>query len=350
MNPELNREYPELDDPATFAEMVALIADRKKPACGHVLRSQHAKATGCVRAEFRIADDVPTDLQHGIFSRLGHTFSAIVRFSNSPEDLAKDGGDAARGMAIKLTHAAATAAEDAHGGATQDFLMVNNPRFLFGDPKSYVEFMKRKAIGEDISPVIGKVIAGVHLVLLEHEAFEVVQEIRHAHVASPLEITYWSGTPYWLGVPDGKSGHAVKYTAVSRQAGRTPVPEHPAREPDDYLTRALASGLKHDAIFDFKIQLQTDAQKMPVENPAVAWDEHDSPPLTVATLRIPAQDVDPSSDLARECESMSFNPWHALPEHRPLGGMNRLRKVVYEASTARRTGGNRCPAAASGPP
>jgi hypothetical protein len=23
-------------------------------------------------------------------------------------------------------------------------------------------------------------------------------------------------------------------------------------------------------------------------------------------------------------------PWHALPEHKPLGSINRLRKVVYE--------------------
>jgi hypothetical protein len=25
-----------------------------------------------------------------------------------------------------------------------------------------------------------------------------------------------------------------------------------------------------------------------------------------------------------------MNPWHAVPEHRPLGGINRVRKVVYE--------------------
>ncbi len=31
-----------------------------------------------------------------------------------------------------------------------------------------------------------------------------------------------------------------------------------------------------------------------------------------------------------DCDSLSFQPWHALPEHRPLGGLNRTRKIVYE--------------------
>ena len=65
MTPELNREYPELDDPKVFEQMVNLTLDQMKPISGHLRRGQHAKATGCVTAEFRIADDVPSDLRHG---------------------------------------------------------------------------------------------------------------------------------------------------------------------------------------------------------------------------------------------------------------------------------------------
>jgi len=64
----------------------------------------------------------------------------------------------------------------------------------------------------------------------------------------------------------------------------------------------------------------------------------DSVPVNVGTLRIGPQKVDGSSDLAISCEAMSFNLWRSLGEHRPLGGMNRLRKVVYVASVA-----TRCP-------
>jgi hypothetical protein len=40
--------------------------------------------------------------------------------------------------------------------------------------------------------------------------------------------------------------------------------------------------------------------------------------------------------LAEECEAMAFSPWNALAEHRPMGGINRLRRAVYLASQARR--------------
>jgi len=68
MTPELNREYPELDDPKVFEQMVHLTVGQMKPVRAHLRRGQHAKATGCVAAEFCIADDVPSDLRHGIFS------------------------------------------------------------------------------------------------------------------------------------------------------------------------------------------------------------------------------------------------------------------------------------------
>jgi hypothetical protein len=28
-------------------------------------------------------------------------------------------------------------------------------------------------------------------------------------------------------------------------------------------------------------------------------------------------------------DNLSFNPWHSLPEHRPLGNQNRARKKLY---------------------
>jgi hypothetical protein len=30
------------------------------------------------------------------------------------------------------------------------------------------------------------------------------------------------------------------------------------------------------------------------------------------------------------CENLAFNPWRSLPEHRPLGGINRVRKDLYQ--------------------
>ncbi len=33
-----------------------------------------------------------------------------------------------------------------------------------------------------------------------------------------------------------------------------------------------------------------------------------------------------------DCEHMVFNPWNCLPEHGPLGSVNRMRLAVYLAS------------------
>jgi hypothetical protein len=30
-------------------------------------------------------------------------------------------------------------------------------------------------------------------------------------------------------------------------------------------------------------------------------------------------------------EDLSYNPWHSLPAHRPLGNQNRARRVIYQA-------------------
>jgi len=334
MKPKLNHEYPELDDQRVFKRMVELTVGQMKPVCGHLRRGQHAKATGCVTAKFRIADDVPFHLQHGIFRQIGRTYNAIVRFSNSQSTFEKDGIGTARGLAIKLLDVVGTRAVPEDGDSTQDFLMIDHPVFPFPDPKTYVETISRKDI-----PLIGDIVAAGHLLLLERDELKILKDIRGKHVASPVEVKYWSGTPFWLGPASGEGGHAVKYSAVSRQAGRTPEPDHPEDLADDYLNRSLARDLQsQEAVFDFKVQLQTDPATMPVEDVSVAWDENDSIPVTVGTLRIGPQKVDGSSDLAIKCEAMSFNPWHSLAEHRPMGGMNRLRKVVYVASVAKRLG------------
>src|SRR5215208_3056397 len=129
MTPELNREYPELDDPDVFERMVRLTIGQMQIVDGHLRRGQHAKPTGSVTAEFRVADDVPLGLRHGVFANPGTTFSAIVRFSNSQNTFEKDSVGTARGLAIKLLDVAGGRAIPGDGDTTQDFLMVDHPVF-----------------------------------------------------------------------------------------------------------------------------------------------------------------------------------------------------------------------------
>ncbi len=83
-------------------------------------------------------------------------------------------------------------------------------------------------------------------------------------------------------------------------------------------------------------------ETMPIEDPGHEWPESMSPFRKVATIRILQQEFD--SDKQKEFgENLSFTPWHALPEHRPLGGVNRARKVVYRAISLFRHEYNKTP-------
>jgi hypothetical protein len=100
---------------------------------------------------------------------------------------------------------------------------------------------------------------------------------------------------------------------------------------DTYLHDAMRSRLStEDVALDFCVQFQRDARTMPIEDASAEWSERDSPSVRVAEIQIPRQSIDvPGRE--QMCERTSFNPWHALAPHRPLGGMNRLRRTIYAA-------------------
>jgi hypothetical protein len=118
----------------------------------------------------------------------------------------------------------------------------------------------------------------------------------------------------------------------------------PVSAGSNYLEQAMARQLARsgEASFDFMVQLRTDPRRMPVEDPTIRWRERDSPFRTVATIRIPQQDF--TSKARRDfAEGLSFTPWHSLPDHRPLGGINRVRGAVYDVISELRHGKNAIP-------
>ena len=101
------------------------------------------------------------------------------------------------------------------------------------------------------------------------------------------------------------------------------------------LADVLKAHLRHkEARFDIKVQFQADPKGTPIEDPSVEWTTTASPPVKVATLIIAPVDLTSADSRAfhESVEAMSFNPWHSLEDHRPLGGLNRLRKELYRAN------------------
>ena len=79
---------------------------------------------------------------------------------------------------------------------------------------------------------------------------------------------------------------------------------------------------------EFLIQPRT-SSAMSVEDSMTEWKESDAPFYKVATLQFAPQTFDTTAQ-NQMCENLSFSPWHALPDHKPLGATNRLRKGVYD--------------------
>jgi hypothetical protein len=312
--PGLGEEAVQPNESELIDKIVKLIIERLRvqyPAGKPVLRDAHPKTHGVVRAEFIVLDDLPKELRHGVF-KAPHTFEALIRFSASGSEVRSDTLPEARGMAIKLLGVEGEKILEAEKSEkTQDFLMINFPIFPISNLKDYVAFFEARANGK------------VDEFWRDHpEALSASQALSAAELYNPLQARYWSEEPYKLGP------HAIKFSArpVSRSTNAKPENSGP-----EYLREALLRQLKEeDVYFEFVIQLQIDPVRMPVEDPAVVWDEALSPFQRVALIRIPKQDPSAFNDLAFG-EQLSFTPWHALTEHRPLGSINRARRVVYDA-------------------
>ena len=137
-------------------------------------------------------------------------------------------------------------------------------------------------------------------------------------------IPKWSekGAP----IKTGSDRNAVKYSARSCSATTDPMPTKPGH---DFLRAALRNTLQRsDACMEFLVQPRT-SNAMDVEDSMTEWKEAQAPFYQVATILIPQQNFDTSEQNAF-CENLSFSPWHALPDHKPLGIVNRLRKVIYD--------------------
>jgi len=291
---------------------------------GIMRRDVHVKMHSLVKAEFIVEPNLPEDFRVGVFAE-PRTYKAWVRFSNSDSSVKADKRRDIRGMAIKLMGVPGEKLlEGERNAQTHDFILISCPVFPAGTVKKFDQIAKA---------VLGGVFAKLRFALTNPRALWILLTTMKKY-ANPLQIRYFSVTPYLFG------NHAVKYAA-------TPLFTEPDQIPlaasDDYLRLAIENQLKNgEAIFDFSVQLQTDAEAMPVEDPRVEWSEKVSPFLKVATVRLLQQDCD-DRWLAELGENLSFTPWHALPEHRPLGGINRARKVVYEAISTQRHDYNREP-------
>jgi hypothetical protein len=130
-------------------------------------------------------------------------------------------------------------------------------------------------------------------------------------------------------------GHIALFPVLEEMTNRSEkVKSSDSREAlRDWLVEYFA---KNGAKYETKIQLGTSPEHHPTEDASVVWDEATAPYQTIATIEFPPQDALTAERRIFWEDRMRLNPWDALADHRPLGSINRLRKVVYHMSKQKR--------------
>ena len=284
---------------------------------GAYLRGGNTKTHGLVRATVTIRDDLPAHLRHGIFAQ-PRSFPAWVRYSGpgpiAPPDI-DDVGFVS--MAIKLMDVPGPKIWD-NEKATQDLICICTPTFVTPDTRVNAALqhwsLREMPVFYFFDP------RATHLLDF------LMQSLWNETQYNPLGQKYYSCVPYLLG-----EGRAMQYAFYPKTEVYTKIPSLPlGRPPDNYLRDNMVRTLaEKDVEFDILVQVQTDPFRMPIENAAVLWPEKLSPRVPVATVHIPRQKFDHPGQFDF-VSSLSFNPWHCLPEHRPLGNQSRARRRMYE--------------------
>lgn len=308
---------------------------QKRNRSATLKRGFHAKGTG-VRAKFEVRSDIPKHLQVGSFQP-GASYDALVRFSNARGEVLGDLSKDQRGVAIRVKTNPTVKLSPEDDRNIQDFLMTNTPVSFARNPVQFIE------VGE----ILLGGIPGVLPRLVKKYGFREARRILGVFLApiisfKPYQMNqYWSRTSYKFG------GHTVRYlirpsagtkgsSAGEQFAGLIRSMLQGGEQKENYLREKLRETLKEAELhFDFCVQLFVDEKRTPVEDAYIEWKELDVPPIPIATLIIPKQDIDPQ--LQQDMEHMAYNPWNTT-DFTPLGLINLARRKVYDASAMNRGG------------
>ncbi|MFC3169053.1 catalase family protein [Paracoccus fontiphilus] len=310
---------------------------------GHAVRAVHAKSHGIIRGELEILPGLSPELAQGLFAKPGR-HPAILRISTNPGDLLHDGISVPRGVALKIMGVEGERLDGAEG-RTQDFIFVNGPVFSAPDPATFLKSLKLLARTTDraewakrgLSAVLRGAEKAVEAVGGESATLKTLGGAPNVH---PLGETYYTQTPFRHGDHIAKLSLEPASDTLTRHRGEI----IDTRGRPDALRETMAADMQAgDAVWNLRVQLCRDLDRMPVEDPSVLWDETLSPFVTVARLHALAQPGWSEDAAGLVDEHMRFSVWTGIQAHRPLGAINRARREPYRMSAAFRAGFNGCP-------
>lgn len=302
-----------------FAAEINKIQDNEAQSSGLPLaRGFHIKTHHVLTGEFRVADDIPEMARQGVFAKPG-TYKAWIRFSNLKPQRQPDRNPDFRAIAVKIMDVPGKPLTP--GLPELDLMALNH---VIQPARNILQFSSFVRYSFHLWSFPVKLAAAIGI----REATRMITWMTKnlgGRVGSLATQDYWSTLPIKWGP------YAVKYKFVAKNGA------DPAVNPSvpNYLREELTARLKKGALkWDLFVQFYTDETNTPIEDAVVIWDPAIAPLVKVGELTLAARDLDSAAVAADEERGDKFlwNPWQAPEEHRPLGQLQRARRVAYPAS------------------
>lgn len=297
----------------------------------HAFRATHVKTQGIVKGTLTVPSSLPPHLSQGLFAHPG-TYPVAARYANEPVFLQPDTEPGPRGLALKVFNVRGERLDTPGNGAlsTQDFFFNNAPMIELTDVDTCLEIMQLREKYFD-SPTRLAAALKLRSDAVKQHAPGMLPNTNMIGHAMYTQSAFRFGDYY---------GHMALFPALPamQEAGAHAVS---GSSPPTQLSDWLSSHFRNaGARYDVRIQLGTSPAHHPTEDASVVWDEATAPYQTIGTVEFPPQDsFDQERRVAWE-DRVVLDPWLGLAAHRPLGGINRLRAVVYRRSRERRDGLN----------
>ena len=382
----------EAADMAEIIRMTPQLQDKRAPKQNNeVFRGVHPKSHGCVSADFIINEGISAKYQEGLFSNPGKKYLAIIRFSNASVAIGQDSEldtsgattrwkHGSRGMAIKVYDVQGDFLDRDSGQKNQDFLMINTPEFAFATVRGYEYLTNALRASDGFKPdkltgIAGALSAGrFPIPEPTQEDFDALKErlkdalpfppgftlqdlnelrvtlniivlkIRPQALRNPLHAQYFGASPFLFG-----ENKVMKFSVAPRvSTAQAPFEVSPPESPSKHFLReALSMAMQEGqpVTYDFKILVREKSDNfgednLLIENASTTWardgvseiDQY----VDVGTLIIKTPQNPASEASIVQCENLVFSPWHSLVAHKPIGGINRLRRSVYSFSAIHR--------------
>lgn len=301
---------------ADYAERFRQIQAKRAEKWGHG-RALHRKQLAAAHGSLEVLDGLPAYAKQGLFAEPGD-HEVWVRLSNGGLDRQADSVPDIRGFAMRVFGVQGDSALGAGPAASQDFTLINQEAFAFASSAEFVDFVGAASRGNA-------------------ELFRYLFR-RYGVLGAPRQVARMmrvAGRPFsgfatetlYSTLPMANGPYAVRVRLVPAPANGKPQAGARRDWAADFAQRLRDRPLH----WDLQLQYFASEEATPIEDPTVDWP---TPYTTVARLMLPQQDLASAEALAlaERVEKTVIDPWQALADHRPLGEIQRARKVIYLAS------------------